>query len=306
MLAWRLLLATGDPRAGDLIERTILNGVLSGLGRDGTSFFYVNPLQRRTVRAAADPHTGERQTWYPCACCPPNLMRTLASWEQLLATTDDDGVQVQQYADATIRAGVPGGAVRLESRTAWPWNGRVVLEIAETPDVPWTLTLRRPAWATGATVAWPGGDAEAVPADEAAPSRRATWRAGDRIVLEAGMVPRLTDPHPRVDAIRDTLAIERGPLVYCVETADLPGDTVLEDVRVIPDAGLDDEDRGDLGDGVVGVIAAGVARGAGQGPDRVGTPVALRAIPYHLWANREPAGMRVWIPRDHGTVDGSG
>ena len=120
------------------------------------------------------------------------------------------------------------------------------------------------------------------------------------------MGPRLTDPHPRVDAVRDTLAIERGPLVYCLETADLPGDTVLEDVRIDPDARLDDEDRADLGDGVVGVAAAGVARGAGRGPDPAGTPVTLRAIPYHLWANREPAGMRVWIPRDRGSEGGSG
>jgi DUF1680 family protein len=232
-------------------------------------------------------------------------MRTLASWEQLLATIDGEGVQVQQYADATIRAGLAGGEVRLDTQTAWPWDGRVVVEIVETPAEPWTLTLRRPAWAAQATIEWPGGDAAAVPADDAAPSRNATWRAGDRIVLEVGMGARLTVPHPRVDAVRDTLAIERGPLVYCLETADLPDHVVLEDVLIAPDVALRDEDRADLGDGVVGVTAAGVARGAGQGLDPVGTPVTLRAIPYHLWANREPAGMRVWIPRDRGAVDGS-
>ncbi|HEY7969516.1 MAG TPA: beta-L-arabinofuranosidase domain-containing protein [Candidatus Limnocylindrales bacterium] len=306
MLAWRLLLATGDPRAADLIERTILNGVLSGLGQDGTSFFYVNPLQRRTVRAAADPHAGERQTWYPCACCPPNLMRTLASWEQLLATTDAGGVQVQQYADATIRADVAGGEVRLATGTAWPWDGRVVVEVVETPDAPWTLTLRRPAWATDATITWPGGDATPVPAGEASPSRSATWQAGDRVVLETGMGPRLTAPHPRIDALRDTLAIERGPLVYCLETADLPADVVLEDIRIAPDTTLADEDRSELAGGVVGVSAAGVARPAGQGLDPAATPVRLRAIPYHLWANREPAGMRVWIPRDRGATGEGG
>ena len=93
MLAWRLLLATGDPACADVIERTIYNGVLSGaLDSTGTSFFYVNPLQRRTHRAR--PPTRRRASasrGTPCACCPPNLMRTLASWPQLLATTDDDG-----------------------------------------------------------------------------------------------------------------------------------------------------------------------------------------------------------------------
>jgi DUF1680 family protein len=93
-------------------------------------------------------------------------------------------------------------------------------------------------------------------------------------------------------------------LVYCLETADLPGDVVLEDVRVAPNAPLDDEDRSDVGGGVIGVAAAGVARAVGEGPEAAGTPVPLRAVPYHLWANREPAGMRVWIPRDREAVNG--
>jgi DUF1680 family protein len=142
-----------------------------------------------------------------------------------------------------------------------------------------------------------------VPAGEAAPSRSGTWQAGDRVVLEMGMAPRLTAPHPRVDAVRDTLAIERGPLVYSLETADLPDDVVLEDIRIVPDATLADEDRRDIASGVIGVTAAGVARAAGQGLDPAGTPITLRAIPYHLWANRQPAGMRVWIPRDRGATD---
>jgi uncharacterized protein len=306
MLAWRLLLATGDPRAADVIERTILNGVLSGLGSDGTSFFYVNPLQRRTKRVAADPHTGERQTWYPCACCPPNLMRTLSSWEQLLATTDDGGVQVQQYGDATIRAEVAGGTLRLATRTGYPWDGRVVVEVVEAPAEPVTLSLRRPAWADGTTIQWPGDPAPSrlAPGD-AGPARRATWQAGERVVLELGVAPRLTRPHPRVDAVRDTLAIERGPLVYCLETADLPADVVLEDVRIGDDAALTDEDRPDLGPGVVGVTAPGLVvadGGSGAGGPAAG-PIALHALPYHLWANRRPAGMRVWIPRDRGDAD---
>ena len=118
--------------------------------------------------------------------------------------------------------------------------------------------------------------------------------------------PRLTAPHPRIDALRDTLAIERGPLVYCLETADLPADVVLEDIRIAPDTTLADEDRSELAGGVVGVSAAGVARPAGQGLDPAATPVRLRAIPYHLWANREPAGMRVWIPRDRGATGEGG
>ncbi len=91
MLAWRLLLATGEPEYADLIERTMFNGVLSGIGLDGDAFFYVNPLQRRTHRVPAERDPDERQAWYACACCPPNLMRTLSTWQQLLATTRRTG-----------------------------------------------------------------------------------------------------------------------------------------------------------------------------------------------------------------------
>jgi hypothetical protein len=317
MLAWRLLLATGDPAAADLIERTLLNGVLSGLGGDGTSFFYVNPLQRRTDRVAADPHTGERQVWYPCACCPPNLMRTLSSWEQLLATRDRDGggLHLHQYADATIRVDVGGGEVRLVSTTAYPWDGRVTIEIAAAPDRPWTLALRRPAWAAGARVSWPGSsDGHADEADAGRFARTATWAAGDKVVLELPMDARIVEPDPRIDAVRGCAAIERGPIVYAIESADLPAGVAVEDLRLDPAAATGTEDRSELGVGVVGVTAAGIRQALPEQPwpyepsgvdsevrsERAASasdPIPIRAIPYHAWANRRPGAMRVWIPR---------
>ena len=117
MLAWRLLLATGDPACADVIERTMYNGVLPGVSLDGDAFFYVNPLQRRTARAADEPRLGERQPWYPCACCPPNVMRMLSSWPQYLATDGRDGrpgppVRHRRASGPTVA----GGPVRLGDR----------------------------------------------------------------------------------------------------------------------------------------------------------------------------------------------
>ena len=108
MLSWRLLLATGDPAHADTLERTIFNGVLAGVGLDGVSFSYENPLQRRTHRVAEEDGATERSPWFPCACCPPNLMRTFASWPAYLATTDDGGVTIHQYASSEIAAPVGG------------------------------------------------------------------------------------------------------------------------------------------------------------------------------------------------------
>ena len=308
MLASRLLLATGDAAAADLIERTMFNGVLSACGLDGTSFFYVNPLQRRTHRASADPHAGERQPWYPCACCPPNLMRVLSTWEQQLATSDGAGIQLHQYATGDIRADVAGGEVRLAITTDYPWNGRVTVEIRETPDAPWTLTLRRPEWSDTARIAWPDVGDPAAGAQDDGWSRTASWRAGDRVVLDLGMEPRVVEPDRRIDAIRGCVAIERGPFVQAIETADLPSGVELEDVRLDLAAAPRPVDRSDVASGVTGVEARGLVDaepGAGWPYDTApGAPpteasppaIALRTLPYFAWANRGPGAMRVWIP----------
>jgi DUF1680 family protein len=285
MLAWRLLRATGEPAYADAIERTMYNGVLPGLSLDGTRFFYVNPLQRRTRRADGPDGHGERAAWYPCACCPPNLMRLLSSWPQYLATSDDAGVQLHQPAAADLTAEVGGASVRLAVRTGYPWHGRVEVHVLEAPAREWTLSLRVPGWCRQATVEmlgtrWP------VAAGAGRVQRRRRWRAGDVVALTLDMPVRVTEPDPRVDAVRGCVAVERGPLVYCVEAADLPAGREVEDLRWDAGRWPAETERPDLGPGVVGVTVPVT------GPD--GSTAA--AVPYFAWANRGPGAMRVWIP----------
>jgi DUF1680 family protein len=308
MLAWRLLLATGDPACADLIERTIYNGVLPGVSLDGTAYFYENPLQRRTVQAAAAPGYGKRTSWYPCACCPPNLMRTLASWEQYLATTDDGGIQVHQYANATIEAETAAGPVRIAIDTTYPWAGHVKVVVLDAPEGAWSLALRVPAWARGSTVSSDDSGARAVAPGSPWESGPRTWRAGDAVVLELGMEPRVTAPDPRIDALRGCVALERGPLVYCIESADLPGGVILEDVSLVPGGAPKAVERPDLGDAVVGLDATAVHRPhatrawpyleamSEREPGGALRPINMLAIPYFAWANRTVEAMRVWIP----------
>ena len=145
MWSWRLLLVTGEARFADLIERTLYNGFLSGTSLDGRSFFYVNPLQ--------SPGGHARETWNPVACCPPNIMRLLASLGHYLASTSDAGIQLHQYTPSTIRAAAPGGEpVELRVETSYPWAGTVTVEVVEAPGTEWTLALRVPGWAHGSTV----------------------------------------------------------------------------------------------------------------------------------------------------------
>ena len=305
MWSWRLLLATGDARYADLIERTLYNGFLSGVSLDGRSFFYVNPLQLRAAHQRPWNKRGsaERAGWYKCACCPPNVMRLLSSLEQYVATAGDWAVQIHQYAPGRVRT----PDAELEVATEYPWSGRVEVTVSATREEAWTLALRVPAWARGASLAVAGdGRRDVAPGAYATVTR--AWRPGDRVVLDLPVAARLTGPHPLVDAVRGCVAIERGPLVYCLEQVDLPAGVELSDVSLAPGGGLGDGFEPDLLGGVVAVRAAGVSGSTGEWEGwpyrdvshadgvRPRVPVELVAVPYFAWANRVPGPMRVWIP----------
>ena len=283
---WRMLLVTGEARFADLLERTLYNGVLSGLALDGGGYSYVNPLHVREGHRDPVERGARRQPWYACACCPPNVMRLLASLQRYVATRDRNGVQIHQYATGTF------GPVRV--RNDYPWDGRVAVEILEPGR--WTLAMRVPSWSPFGLL-----DGERVEPGYATVTR--DWRVGDTVTLELDMTPRVVAPHPRIDAVRGCLAIERGPLVYCVEAADAPAGTVVDDLRLR--GGLEAVERPDLPGGIVAVEADGVHEPAdawswpytAEPAQNGARPVRLRAVPYALWGNRGDGAMRVWIPR---------
>jgi DUF1680 family protein len=317
MLSWRLLLVTGESRFADLIERTAFNGVLPGLSFDGTHFFYSDPLLRRsaTVEILEGPATTRRAKWFPVACCPPNLMRFLATLSDLATTSNDRGVQLHQYVSGSFDAPVGGGIVQIVTRTAYPWDGSVEIEIGQSIPGPWTLSMRVPGWCSNgsARVAVSGEVAVAVAGAGALEITR-TWKQGDRVVLTLDMPPRVTLPDPRIDAVRGACALERGPLVYAIEDADLKSGESVESVEIAASANLESSVRTADGIGTLTVInfdglvrddeppagwpyrTAGTEAAAGSaGPRR------LQAIPYFAWANRPGLGMRVWIPVAPGT-----
>jgi DUF1680 family protein len=294
MWNWRMLLVTGECRFADLLERTLYNGFLAGLSLDGESFFYMNPLQSRT---------GERRhRWNPVACCPPNIMRLLASLHHYLATVTETGIQLHQYASSTIRTIGPAGPVELAVETGYPWSGAIAVEVVSAGAAEWTLSLRVPAWARAATL-----DGEPVaPGGYAELTRR--WQAGDRVVLELDVSPRLTAPSPRIDAVRGCLALERGPIVYCVEQRDVTGGPDLADVAVDAAAGPVESGPVEQLGGLPGVALTGAVRTLDGWRHREyldvrevpssapAAPTQLLAVPYFAWANRGEGGMRVWIP----------
>jgi hypothetical protein len=291
MWNWRMLLVTGESRFADLLERTLYNGFLAGHSLDGDSFFYSNPLHSR--------HGEQRHRWDPVACCPPNIMRLLASLHHYVATTDDDGVQLHLYSPASIRVDDRGVELRVE--TGYPWEGTVDVEVVSSGDDEWTLSLRVPAWARAATL-----DGEPV-APGGYPRLTRRWHAGDRVVLDLDVSPRLTAPSPRVDAVRGCLAVERGPIVYCLEAVDLPAGADLDNIALEPGAAPLDAGPVEELTGVPSVAVDGLARDldgwsraeyldARDLPSAPVAPIRLLAVPYFTWANRGKHGMRVWVP----------
>jgi DUF1680 family protein len=279
-----MLLATGEAAYADAIERMLYNGFLAGVSLSGTEYFYVNPLQ---LRGAAYPDTGRspahgRRGWFDCACCPPNIMRTLSSLDGYIATTSEDAVQIHQYAAGVIKT----GDVELTVETNYPWDGAVRI----TGATPAVVELRIPAWAEGAT----------VNGEPARPGSYVRVEAAE-IDLQLPLRSRVVGADPRIDAVRGCVALERGPLVYAVEQADNQAN--VDDLHLVPDAPV--AESTDLLDGVTVLKAQGRV-GTGHRPgwsfepgvaDSTGDPVEVIAVPYYAWANREIGAMRVWLPR---------
>jgi DUF1680 family protein len=307
MLAWRLLLATGESKYADLIERTALNAVLAGLSFDGSHFFYSNPLMRRSEGAEVleGAAATRRAGWFPVACCPPNLMRFLATFPDLVATVDDGGVQVHQFATGSIDAPMGAGSVRLTTRTSYPWEGEVEITVDETTADAWKLSLRVPEWCSNATASL-GGDEVTAQAGPGTVEMTRSWQAGDRVVLRLAMPPRATTPDPRIDAVRGTIALERGPLVYAVEDADLPAGKSVEslEVEAAPKLETVRESEPGLGELTWLSLDADVRDDpvSAAWPYRITAATAparrtkIRALPYFAWGNRAGLGMRIWLP----------
>jgi DUF1680 family protein len=315
MASWRLLLATGQGKYADLIERTLHNLFAASTSTAGDAFFYVNPVQRRRPREAApvdgkplrSDAPGTRPSWYDCACCPPNIMRTVASLGGYLATVDGTGLQLHLYAPAELSVPVGDGQVRATVQTAYPLDGAVDITIEQSPARPWTLSLRIPAWCRDASVDVAGELHDAVPDDDGYVRITRPWSSGDLVRLVLPMPVRLTVAHPAVDAVRGSVAIERGPITYCLESVDQSQDVNLDAVELVAGAPLRVSRRDDLLGGTVVIEADGLVRddsgwaGAGwaslgEEPAPSTREVVLTAIPYYLWANRGPSAMRVWVP----------
>lgn len=302
MVSWRLLLRNGDSRYADLIERTLLNNILVSPREDGRAFFYSNTLHQRTPgEQTVDDELNDRAEasmrapWFQVSCCPTNLARTLASVAGYFATATDHGVQLHQYGDLELSTELVAGRVRLRVETAYPLSGRVTVMIDEAPAEEISLSLRIPDWAlSGGTVSIAGRPLTATSSSGRFEVRR-VFSPGDIVLLELPMEPRLTWPDPRIDAVRGSVAVERGPLVLALESTDLPSGWTVNEIEVEAGTLAATEQGARLR--VRRRYPAGELWPYGSTPARTRDDCAEADLTaYAHWANRGPSTMRVWLP----------
>jgi uncharacterized protein len=305
MWNWRMLAATGDAKFTDVIERALYNGINSGMSLDGTLYCYRNPL-------AFDPSTGDtiRNTWYDTTCCPPNLERTFASLPGYFYSTSSDGIYAHLYDNSELNWHLENGTVlKVTQKTNYPWDGAVEVGVSPAQASEFTFYLRIPGWADRAEVTVNGKPATGVKAGEYFPIHR-KWTEGDVVKLQLDMTARLIEANPHVVEDAGRVAIQRGPLVYCMEQMDQPHGVTLADVALNlghkSASEFHSEFRSDLLGGVVVLEHLGsVYEYAGEqdalySAYKLDPPksksVPLTFIPYYAWANREQTPMQVWTP----------
>ncbi len=288
----RMALLEHDARYVDILERALFNGVISGISLDGTRFFYTNRLA-----SEGDEH---RKEWFGVACCPPNLARLLLSLGQYVYAHGENELAVNLYIEGSMRCTVAGRQIEIRQETQYPWGETVALHVDVPEPTELDLLLRIPGWCRQALVEVNG---RAEPLDgvvERGYARlRRTWSFGDVVMLKLPMPVERLRAHPAVHYDAGCVALQRGPLVYCLETADnrVPLQRVLIPEQTGFEVGFE---PGLLGGAAVLRCAAwaeetdAAAPLYGVDPPRR-VPVSLTAIPYYAWDNRGGGQMRVWL-----------
>lgn len=269
---WRMNQFTGDGKYVDVMERSMYNGALAGISLDGDRFFYVNPLE-----SLGNHH---RQAWYGCACCPSQICRFLPSIGNYIYGVSDDAIWVNLYIGdkADVRFG--GKNLTLTQETRYPWEGAVKLTVGTRSAVKADMRLRIPGWCKSYVIKVNG--AEVNPEVEAGyavlPGR---WKDGDVIELDMDMPVELVAADPRTKEDEGMRAVQRGPLVYCIEEVD--NKNGFDELAISEDAEFTTAFQKDLLKGVVTIDAKACGK-------------TLKYIPYYSWDNREAGKMKVWVP----------
>lgn len=304
-LLWnaRLHQISPEARYGDVMELTLFNSVLAGMSLDGTRFFYTNTLRQLDPMPVTLRWPRERQAHIGCFCCPPNVLRVLTQVGGYAYARDDAGLFVILYGSNEVQTTLADGtSLRLVQETDYPWDGGIRISTTLDRACDFALRLRIPAWAEGASVHVNGETHPApVPGHYCEINRR--WSSGDAVQLDLPMPVQRVEAHPLVEEARNQVAVTRGPIVYCLESNDLPEGVRLLDVALSRNGALKPL-AGEGPGGTLALAGRGVVRAREAWGEQLYRPIQkraaheidLRLIPYFAWNNRGPSEMSVWLP----------
>jgi DUF1680 family protein len=302
---WRMFLATGEARFVDVAELALYNSVLSGVSLDGTNFFYVNPLRTLHPMPVDLRWSRTRVPFVGSFCCPPNVARTEAEVGNYAYAKSGNTIWVNLYGGSTLQTELAeAGHVRLTQETEYPWSGRIRIRIDECGDKPFALKLRIPGWTQAASARLNFAPLDLIPVPGTYLELGRNWKQGDFVDLELPMPAQLIEANPLVEETLNQVAVKRGPVVYCLESVDLPRGAELLDVVIPADIELRARYDGRLLGGVVVVEGVAELRPRGDWTGQLyrelqtpkSKPIALRLIPYYAWDNRGESEMSVWLP----------
>jgi DUF1680 family protein len=307
--ARRMLLLEAKSEYADVLERALYNNVLGSMSQDGKHYFYVNPLEVWPKASSNNPDRRHvksvRQKWFGCSCCPPNVARLLTSLNDYIYTTsaEDNKVYTHLFIGSEAQFELAVGQVALKQQSRLPWEGYVRFELTTVPDAGFTLALRIPSWCYGQAVMKINGMISEYDVENGYATVNRQWAQGDIVEWEPVLEAQLITSHPEIRANAGKAAIERGPLVYCLEETD--NGSLLPNLSIDREAELHSYYDTELLGGAVVIEANGRAdeRASWQentayrplAQQQVSEPVKLKAVPYYLWGNRQPGEMSVWI-----------
>lgn len=288
-------LACAEGRYANELERVLFNGILSGVSLKGDSYFYENPLEAGASRS--------RWAWHGCPCCPPMFLKIMGAMPGMLYATRPDGVYVNQFVASRATMEANGAKLVLRQKTRYPWDGQVRLSIEPQRPTEFAMYIRLPAWCAEPRLRVNGRNVTNIDNVRGYARLSRTWRRGDTVELSLPMPVQRIHAHPKVETDVGRVALQRGPIVYCLEAVDNDGH--VRNLVVPPDARLNAEYRANLLGGVTVIRGQAIALHRVDWPDTLylpstavpgAQPVEFTAIPYFANANRQPGEMRVWMP----------
>ena len=300
---WRMFLLTGDTKYADIVELTLYNSVLSGVSMSGTKFFYTNPL------AASDKYPyhlrweGGRIPYISKSnCCPPNTVRTVAEVNNYMYSIGKKGLYINMYGGNLLSTQLSDGTkIKLEQTTNYPWDGKVVITIQDATAKPVNIFLRIPGWSKGYSLSINGAHPKVRDMDGGFVIAAKKWNAGDKIELNFEMPATLIESNPLVEETSNRVTVKRGPMIYCLESSDLPGQNIFD--VVIPATIKLQPVPMKIADGNVMALMgqAKVLQNSNwkntlyREINTTTKPVTIKLIPYYAWANRGKTEMTVWL-----------